>query len=142
MTIAKQEFYEGAALHRLAKGGAVKSIGFDSPFITVNGHLLLFIKYCSNGRSPWGFTFTPHECEQLTDACSRGVVIIGLVCGSDGIAAIDYADFRELAGSPSVSIRVACYRKHRELYEVSGPLGVIPRKIPPSRWTHLLENVE
>jgi hypothetical protein len=142
MTIGKQEFYEGAALYRLAKSGSIKSISFDPPFIIVNGRLLLFIKYCKNGSSRWGFEFTPQECVQLSKASESGTVVIGLVCGSDGVVAVDFDEFRELAGSPAVSIRVACYRKHRELYEVSGPEGVSRRKVPPSRWTRLLENFE
>jgi len=37
MAIKKQEFYEGAALHLLVRGGAITSIRYELPFFVKKG---------------------------------------------------------------------------------------------------------
>src|SRR5438309_6815662 len=41
MAIKKQEFYEGAALHLLARSGGITSIRYDPPLFIVNNRLLV-----------------------------------------------------------------------------------------------------
>jgi hypothetical protein len=87
MAIKKQEFYEGAALHLLARAGDIASIRYDPPFFLLNEELLVLLKYCTKGRSPWGFTFTSDEQMILQRRASQSRIVIGLVCGADGVAA-------------------------------------------------------
>lgn len=139
MGIKKQEFYEGAALHLLARSGSITSLRYEPPFFELNGHTTVLLKYSTRGRSPWGFTFMPEEQISLREKATAGRTVIGLVCGADGVASFDYAAYQEIAGVRDASLHVACYRKHGEHYEVSGPEGVIGRKIAPSNWPRILK---
>ena len=87
MGIQKQEFYEGAALHLLARSGRITALRYDPPFFMLNNHLLVLLKYSTRGRSPWGFTFTPDEQALLKAGGVKSRIVIGLVCGADGVAA-------------------------------------------------------
>jgi hypothetical protein len=123
MAIRKQEFYEGAALH----------------FFILNQHLFVLLKYSTRGRSPWGFTFTPGEQASLKSRAARSAVVIGLICGSDGIAAFSYDAYRTIASPRESAVHVACYRDHSRHYEVNGPDGELDEKVPPSAWRYLLD---
>ncbi len=139
MAIKKQEFYEGAALHLLTRGGKIAGLNYEAPFFTVNNELSVCLKYSTRGRSPWGFTFTSDEQVLMRNRAKRSDLIIGLICGADGIAAISYRDYREIAPSQKSAIHIACYRKHGKHYGVFGPEGELNRKIAPSVWQRILE---
>ncbi len=140
MAIKKQEFYEGAALHQLVRGGRITSLKYEPPLFTVNNTFLVCLKYSTRGRSPWGFTFTPDEQHLLRTRAKSSDLIIGLICGADGIAAISYEDYRAIAGRKKSAIHIACYRKHGKHYGVFGPDGELDRKIAPSVWQRILES--
>jgi len=140
MAIRKHEFYEGAALHRLACGGAIPGIRCERPFFLVNGELLVYLKYSTRVRSPWGFTFTTDEQALLEDRSPGRRVVIGLVCGHDGIAALDYQRFQSVAGRRSTALHISCARRHGEHYAISGPDGELPHKVSPSLWKMLLSD--
>ena len=139
MAIRKQEFYEGAALHLLARSGRITALIYQPPFFTINNELSVCLKYSTKGRSPWGFTFTPDERRVLTTRAKKSELIIGLICGSDGIATITYDDYRGIAGRRRSAVHIACYRKHGQHYAVFGPAGELNRKIAPSVWQRILE---
>lgn len=139
MAIKKQEFYEGAALHLLARAGHITSIRYQPPVFLIND-IVVLLKYSTKSRSPWGFTFMPDEQLMLHDHTSRVKVAVGLICGSDGIAAFSRDDFRTVAPLRDTAIHVSCYRQHGEHYEVNGPEGALGRKIAPSAWRHLLDH--
>lgn len=138
MAIKKQEFYEGAALHLLARAGAIESVKYDPPFFFFNDRLSVLLKHCARGRTPWGFTFGADEQKLLRKKATESKVVIGLVCGADGIAAFSYEEFLEIVPRGSSASHVACYRKHGEYYEVSGPGGTLHSKVPPSNWQKIL----
>jgi hypothetical protein len=140
MAIKKQEFYEGAALHLLARTGNIASILYDAPFFFLNHRLSVLLKYCTNGRSPWGFTFTADEQRLLKTQASKFKMTIGLICGADGVAAFSYESYASVAAPRMSAIHLACYRQHGEHYEVSGPDGTLQRKIAPSTWQRILED--
>jgi hypothetical protein len=73
MAIRKQEFYEGAALHLLARNGSIRSIRYNPPLFLVNDEVFLLLKYSTKGRSPWGFTFTTDEQRLLVRTCTHTV---------------------------------------------------------------------
>ncbi len=138
MGIKKQEFYEGAALHLLARAGGITSIRYDAPFFLLNDHLLVLLKHCTKGRSPWGFTFTGDEQGILQERASRLRVVIGLVCGADGVAAVPYDAYLSVATPRESAVHIACYRQFNEHYEVNGPDGTMAGKVAPSNWLKIL----
>lgn len=137
MAIKKQEFYEGAALHQVTSGAGSIGILHDPPFFVLNERLCVMFKYCTKGRSPWNFTFGSHEQRSVKLRASTSEVVIGLICGDDGVAAIDSEEFFQIASIRDCSIRIACYRRHGEHYEITGPDGSLLGKIAPSRWKRI-----
>ena len=79
MAIEKQAFYEGAALHLVARTGAVTSIKYQAPFFILNERLVVLLKYCAKGRSPWGFTVTANEQELLANRPPESEIVLGFV---------------------------------------------------------------
>jgi len=140
MAIRKQEFYEGAALHLLARTGGITSIRYEAPFFFFNKYLLAYLKYSTRGRSPWGFTFTPDEQELLRIKASEFKTVVALVCGEDGVAAFNYTDYSKIAPLRKSAVHVSCYRQHGEHYEVNGPDGRLDGKVSPSNWRRILES--
>ena len=138
MGIKKQEFYEGAALHLLARSGRITGIRYEAPFFILNNRLSVYFKYSTRVRSPWGFTFTKDEQGLLLKIGSGIDIVVGLICGSDGVAALTYNDYRSVAAPSESAIRISCYRKHGEHYEVSGPGGRLDGKVPPLNWLRIL----
>jgi hypothetical protein len=138
MAIKKQEFYEGAALHILARNGRITGIKYEPPLFLVNNHLLVLLKYSTKGRSPWGFTFVPDEQLLLYKRGVESKIVIGLISGADGVAAFTFEAYSKIAALRDSSIHVACYRKHGEHYEVNGPDGTFERKVSPSNWQRIL----
>jgi hypothetical protein len=138
MPLQKQEFYEGAALHGLARSGKLGAVRHAPPFFLLNGIVSVLLKYSTRGRSPWGFTFTPDEQTALAKQAAVARTYVGLICGSDGVTAIDFETYAKIAKTKPFAIRVSCFRDHGEHYEVRGPDGVFPRKIAPSAWQRIL----
>lgn len=140
MAIRKQEFYEGAAIHRLVKAGKLGSILYEPPFFVLNEHVRVLLKYSTRSRSPWGFNFSADELDALTNLPPIDRAFVGLICASDGIAAITVRDLLTLTHRHKQQIHVSCYRDHREHYEMRGPYGPLAEKVAPSRWETLLKD--
>lgn len=139
MGIQKQEFYEGAALHQLiCRSNEIKGIVYASPFFVIDGSLQVYLKYSTGKRSPWGFTFTPDEQHLLQSSAQEVPLVIGLICGADGVAALPYEEYIKVAQVKNTALRVSCRRLHREHFEVGGPNGTLSRKVAPSDWSNLL----
>jgi hypothetical protein len=141
MAIKKQDFYEGSALYQLIKNSSGVNVRYADPFFVFNDQLHIHLKYSTGKRSPWSFTFAPDEQIVLRDRALGFPLAIGLVCGADGVAALQY---REFAAATRIgpALRIACYRLHREHFEIRGPHGTVPGKIAPSDWIRLLRKVE
>lgn len=139
MALKKQEFYEGAALHLLARSGRLSSVRYATPFFLFNDELAVLLKYSTKGRSPWGFTFTPEEQLLLQGNALKAKTAIGLVCGADGVVGISYAEYARIAVPRKTALRVSCYRDHGEHYKISGPDGVLDRKVAPSNWQRIFD---
>jgi hypothetical protein len=140
MAIRKQEFYEGAALHRLARSGDITSLRYEPPLFILNDRILVLLKYSTRSRSPWGFTFMPEEQVLLAERARAETdqIIIGLICGADGVAAFRYEEYIQIARDTGKAIHISCYRYHREHYEVNGPDGTLARKIAPGDWQRVV----
>lgn len=139
MGIKKQEFYEGAALHLLARSGRLSSVRYATPFFLLNDELTVLLKYSTKGRSPWGFTFMPEEQLLLRSKALKAKIVIGLVCGADGVAGISYSAYESIAPQRNSALHVSCYRDHGEHYKISGPDGVLDKKIAPSSWQRIFD---
>jgi len=138
MAIKKQEFYEGAALHLLARSGLIRALRYEPPFFLLNDSLSVLLKYSTRNRSPWGFTFTVEEQRALSTKAAVGKTTIGLVCGADGVASLCYNAYLRIATLRNSALHIACYRKRGGHYEVVGPDGPLARKVPPANWQRLL----
>jgi hypothetical protein len=124
----------------LVRSGRVSSIRYDSPLFLVNNQLLVLLKYSTKGRSPWAFTFTTDEQALLRKKADEHKVVIGLVCGADGVATFTYDGYRSIVAHKNAAVHIACYRKHGEHYEVNGPDGTLDGKVAPSNWQRILES--
>jgi hypothetical protein len=135
--IDKSEFYHGAALAAALDDSRCIDIARCPPGYLVNDSVLALVKYTTKAGSPWQFTFTLEDVARLQH-CPDGVdrVVLGLVCGGDGICAIS-ADTActLLDDSPAwISVR----RKFRGWYVVSGPAGTLENKVAQKRWPEIL----
>lgn len=134
MAIKKQEFYEGAALHLLARAGAISGLQYVGPFFKINGQLLLLLKYSTRTRGPWGFTFTPDEQRSIQQYAAELPIVIALICGSDGVAALPYEAYTRIAVPKATAFRVSCHRNHGKHYGIKGPDGQLAEKVAPANW--------
>lgn len=139
MAIKKQEFYEGAALHQVIRASGAVQIQYHPPFFVLDSAVAVYLKYSTKNRGPWGFTFTPDEQQRISLGGPTSVTILGLVCGSDGVAALSQAQFLSISRIRSTALNLSCARRYGEHYEVSGPDGVLKGKVAPSRWTRLIK---
>jgi hypothetical protein len=108
-----------------------KPEGAGHGFYLIDERILLYIKFSRNRKGPWTFNFMRDHRNSLEmlvgkfDGC-----VIALVCGKDGIVALDYVQLRdvldeEVGEQSAVIVR----RKLRHMYSVSGTSGRLPRKI-------------
>lgn len=139
MAIQKQEFYEGAAIYQLIRKPRGAHVSYASPLFVLDERLQVHLKYSTAKRSPWGFTFMPDEQVLLWKRAQTMPLVIGLICGADGIAALPYDDYAGIAAIQDTALRVSCKRNHREHFEIGGPDGTLPRKIAPADWSNLLD---
>ncbi len=138
MTLQKREFYEGAALHQLFARDEDVSAKYTPPFFVLNRRLFVYFKYCTKSRSPWGFTFNSDEHRAFNERDQGKPLIIALICGSDGIVALNFLGYKELVDCESLPAHFSCYRNHGQHYEINGPKGRLEGKIAPSAWKNLL----
>jgi hypothetical protein len=140
VAIKKEAFYEGAALHVLARAGRVTSVEYEAPFFRLNNNTLTHLKYCTKSRSPWSFTFTADEQRLLHSKARDSRIIVALICGADGIAALPYQDYVTVASPRPSAVHIACYRQHGKYYQVRGPDARLVSKISPSNWQRVLDD--
>src|SRR5580704_3214716 len=78
----------------------------------------VFIKYSKARRGPWTFTFQPEHLTAYRRVVGvYGKCIAAFVCGSDGIAAVDHNQFRQLADPASeVQEAIVVRRRLKEMY--------------------------
>lgn len=138
MAIRKLEFYEGAALYRLIRSLGDVRVRVDGGGVTLNDQVCVYFKYSTRPRSPWSFTFSSVQRSELAIRAASIPVVIGLVCGADGVAALDYADYVAVTGDGVSQVSISCARSYDKHYAVGGPAGDLSRKLAPSAWDRLL----
>ncbi len=138
MAIRKQEFYEGAAIHQLARKGHINELRCEGPLFIFNEGVSVLFKYSTRGRSPWAFTVMPDERLALEGQAASRRVFLALVCGSDGVAAVRFEAVQEILPDHARAAHISCYRLHGEWYEVNGPAGTLKDKVAPASWSKIL----
>ncbi|MDR3643296.1 MAG: hypothetical protein P4L74_06765 [Candidatus Doudnabacteria bacterium] len=130
----KTEYYHGAAIVRLLENENCTSVKKQGlPGYVVNNEVFVFLKYSTKGRTPWGFSFDLEDLNRCLNALvSYRKVVVGLICGGDGVCALDWQEVnRLLDGKPG---RIAAGRKHNHSYSVWGSAGELKYKIPVNHW--------
>lgn len=103
---------------------------------------VVMIKYSTNRLTPWQFVVTSDQCAELHALSSQyDVVTLALVCGPDGVVALDWQNVRPALPPsedrhPAFSIQAK--RRKREQYRISGlwPTELVtPDAVFESAWT-------
>jgi hypothetical protein len=136
MTIRDRERYSGSVFLRLVdqwEGSLCfqKLEGKGVGFYLIGSSLPVFIKYSKARRGPWTFTFQPdHLAAYRGVADAYGDCIATFICGTDGIAAVDFGQFGKLVDAASeVQEAIAVKRRLKEMYAISGSKGTLDGKV-------------
>jgi hypothetical protein len=91
----------------------------------LNGRIGLHIKHCSKRLAPWGFTFTDENDAEVEWLRSQTDSLwIALVCGTDGIVALSYAEYQMVTDcAPDITKFIRVDRDRRTQYRVFGNGG-------------------
>jgi uncharacterized protein YifE (UPF0438 family) len=128
--------YYGSALTHIVDqyGKAISieklSVGIQG-FYLLNGKSPLYIKFSRSRKGPWSFNFhRDHQIKYQQLVETYGDCITALVCGKDGIVALNDSQMRQvldqhLDEQESVSVR----RKLNHMYSVNGSNGELSQKI-------------
>jgi len=129
------ERYHGIVLARLIRADMAVNQIRSHPSIrsayVLNESVGLYVKYSTSRLSPWKFNFQlEHRSEIATLASEIGRLSVILVCGLDGIVALDEAEIVQLLGErddPLEWVRVD--RIRNQMYGVSGSAGRLAAKV-------------
>lgn len=135
--LSKFGYYHGAAIIRLLEDERCRSVRRQEFGYVVNEKTFVFFKYKTKTRSPWGFNFDQEDidyCLKIAGEYER--FVLGLICGGDGICALDWEEAKTLLGGKAGSITAD--RKHRHQYSVWGSVEELKNKISVNRWPNLL----
>ena len=135
--IDQTDFYHGAALATAFNDPRCVDIARWSPGYLVNDAVWALLKYTTKSGTPWQFTFTAEDIARLQhcpDEAER--VVMGLVCGGDGICTVSAETALLLLEDAPGAIGVR--RKFHGWYGVSGPAGKLVKKVAPRRWPQIL----
>lgn len=131
--IDKLHYYHGAAIVSLLENENFSVSRKGLLGYVVNNKVFIFVKYTTKSRSPWRFSFDQEDIDRCSKmAAEYNSVVIGLVCGGDGICAINWSEAQMLLGVKPGWISTK--RKHNESYGVAGSASKFKGKIPIGRW--------
>jgi len=135
--LSKFGYYHGAAIIRLLEDERCRSVRRQEYGYVVNEKAFVFFKYKTKTRSPWGFNFDQEDIDYcLKMGAEYECFALGLICGGDGVCALDWEEAKTLLGGKSGSITAD--RKHRHQYSVWGSAEELKNKISVNRWPNLL----
>jgi len=96
--IPEYQFYHGAALSVLVSRreftGLSRIVDLGSAY-AVNNTLGLYIKHATKSDSPWQFTFTPDNQQEIRKLFQRfdEKTFVALVCGQRGICLLTFGEY-------------------------------------------------
>lgn len=134
--IKEFEFYHGAVLANLLHGSG-QSITIE-PFPSesnasyiVNRNIGLFIKHSIKRMSPWRFSFAKeHQDEILGMKNKLGEVFLLLVCGEDGIVALNFEELKKVFNETHGPVEwISVSRNKNTEYTIKGSDGSLGHKI-------------
>lgn len=131
----KSGYYHGAAIIRALEDSRCRSVRKDGIGYIINEEIAVFIKYSTKARSPWSYTFDDEDLDRCHKMAAERRVILSLVCGGDGVCALEWNEVCILLAGKSG--RIAAGRKHNESYAVWGTAGALKGKIPVGRWPEI-----
>ena len=138
--IDKLHYYHGAAIISLLENEnfSVRKKGLLG--YIVNDQVFIFVKYTTKARSPWRFSFDQEDVDRcLKMALEHKVVVLGLVCGGDGVCALSWEEAQHLLNTKPGWISVQ--RKHNKSYGVAGSVSELRRKVSVKRWFSIIHEV-
>lgn len=133
MSIAKQDFYKGAALVGLIEDSRCVAARASGPGYLVNGNLPFLIKYSTHVRSPWRFAISDEEVRFLLAASrQRRSAFVALVCGGDGVCGLTGETVLDVIGNIPGTVSVS--RRYHGRYWIAGPGQELDRSVPAHAW--------
>ena len=135
MPIRETDFFYGVVLFRLTEGSvpvSVAQLSCDTRgAYLVDNKAPLFIKYTSKRLSPWSFSFTREQQEEILRAKTEyGAVFVALVCGHDGICCLSFDQLKCVLDHVHEDVEwVRVSRRRKESYSVKGADGELRGKI-------------
>ncbi|MFA5000008.1 MAG: hypothetical protein WC545_01445 [Patescibacteria group bacterium] len=137
--IDKQEFYYGSALIRALNSQKCSNIKRFGIGYLINDKSAVLIKYSTKVKSPWRFIISSEEVNFLLESEKLWVKgVIALVCGGDGVCAIDWAEASTLLDGAVMWL--SAKRNFNEQYAVAGPNGKLSHKVPLQDWPEIVIN--
>jgi len=125
--IRQVEYYHGVALARLIRTDSAAAIAIRTHPASRSTYVLdervaLYVKYSTNRLSPWPFGFNvQHQSEIAELRAEFEHVFVALVCGLDGIACLDGAEYqRVLDDDPQAGEWIKVARAARQKYRITG----------------------
>jgi hypothetical protein len=100
-------------------------------YYLLNGKVPLYIKFSRSRRGPWTFTFhSEHQLQYQKITDEFGDCVLALICGKDGIAALDRAQVREVLDDQfEEQEAIIVRRKLNQMYSIGGTNGKLPSKV-------------
>ncbi len=133
LSIAKQDFYKGAALVGLIEDSRCVAVCASGPGYVVNENLRLLIKYSTHVRSPWRFAITDEELRFLLAASrQRSLAFVALVCGGDGVCGLTGKTVLDV--TEHIPSTVSVSRRYHGRYWIAGPAQELDRSVPVHAW--------
>lgn len=129
------EFYHGAVLTKLASQSShvkIGGYGDSRAAYIINDSIGLYIKHSTNRLTPWSFSFSREQQNELRNMSQvyDGRLFLALVCGKDGIACLSFSELKLVLDDDHGDhewIRIS--RRPREKYAVKGSDGSLKFKV-------------
>lgn len=114
----------------------------ESPmgFYWLDGYLPIYIKYSTHRRGPWVFNYqASHRALFKKFTADAGCGVASMVCGSDGIVALDNLEFGRLFGEYRINqAAVSVRRRLNKRFRVKGPACELDRTFARGRLVDLV----
>lgn len=138
--ISKFSFYHGAALCRLIHAEVAHSVKLypskSNSSYMVDDSIGIFIKHSSKRLSPWSFTFTKEQKNELLEMCQLlNNCFLVFICHEDGIACVSFEESQSLIDYSNDRDQWICARRRRrEEYSLDGSKGQLNHKIADNEY--------
>lgn len=135
--IDKVDFYHGATILKAIEDPRCNCVNSNEIGYLINKNSLVILKYSTKSKTPWQFTFSKNDLDNIVNSYSANInIYVVLICASDGLCALKCQETLKLLNDkPGV---ICIKRKFNEQYKVYGPGGQLVNKVSFNRWPKLL----